>query len=158
MRPNRQAGWVVVGVLLGAGCSSPPPAPAMPAASAPGRPAPAPFRSGLVVETLRAGTGTAAQVGDTVKVHYVGTLMDGRKFESSRDRGEPYAFQLGRGAVLAGWDQGVTGMKVGEVRRLTVPPSLGYGASAVGSIPSNATLVFELELVEATRDAGAVRR
>ena len=101
----------------------------------------------LVIEDLVVGTGATAAVGDTVNVHYVGTLTNGTKFDSSYDRGQTYAFQIGAGRVIAGWDQGVPGMKVGGKRRLTIPPSLGYGNQAVGSIPANSTLVFEIELV-----------
>ena len=102
----------------------------------------------LVVEDLVVGTGAEAASGQKVRVHYTGWLTDGKKFDSSIDRGQPFAFQLGRGQVIKGWDQGVAGMKVGGVRKLTIPPSLGYGASgAGGAIPPNATLVFEVELL-----------
>ncbi len=102
----------------------------------------------LVVEDLVVGTGATAVVGDTVTVHYVGTLTNGTKFDSSYDRGTPLPpFRLGTGAVIPGFDQGVTGMKIGGKRRLTIPPSLGYGNQAVGSIPPNSTLIFEVELI-----------
>ena len=101
----------------------------------------------LVIEDLVVGTGATAAVGDTVNVHYVGTLTNGTKFDSSYDRGQTFAFQIGAGRVSAGWDQGVPGMKVGGKRRLTIPPSLAYGNQAVGSIPPNSTLVFDVELV-----------
>jgi FKBP-type peptidyl-prolyl cis-trans isomerase FkpA len=101
----------------------------------------------LVIEDLVVGTGATAAVGDTVNVHYVGTLTNGTKFDSSYDRGQTFAFRIGAGQVIAGWDQGVPGMKVGGKRRLTIPPSLAYGNQAVGSIPANSTLVFEVELV-----------
>jgi FKBP-type peptidyl-prolyl cis-trans isomerase len=101
----------------------------------------------LVIEDLVVGTGATAAVGDTVNVHYVGTLTNGTKFDSSYDRGAPYTFQIGAGRVIAGWEQGVPGMKVGGKRRLTIPPSLAYGNQAVGSIPPNSTLVFDIELV-----------
>jgi FKBP-type peptidyl-prolyl cis-trans isomerase len=105
--------------------------------------------TGLTIEDLRVGTGAEAKAGDTVTVHYVGTLPDGAKFDSSRDRGTPFEFKLGAGQVLKGWDEGVVGMKIGGLRRLTIPPRLGYGArGAAGVIPSNATLVFEVELLE----------
>lgn len=150
-RKTAALGAVGMGVLLGVGCNKPTPEAPAPAATAAAKPPSPPVPRDLVVEVLRQGAGAQAQAGDAVKVHYVGTFVDGRKFESSRDRGEPYGFTLGRGAVMAGWDRGIDGMKVGEVRKLTVPPSLGYGASAVGTIPPNATLVFEVELVDVKR-------
>jgi FKBP-type peptidyl-prolyl cis-trans isomerase len=101
----------------------------------------------LVIEDLVVGTGATAAAGDLVTVNYVGTLTNGTKFDSSYDRGQPYTFRIGAGQVIAGWDQGVPGMKVGGKRRLTIPPSLGYGNQANGSIPANSTLVFEIELV-----------
>jgi FKBP-type peptidyl-prolyl cis-trans isomerase len=101
----------------------------------------------LVVEDLVVGTGATAASGDTVTVHYLGTLTNGTKFDSSYDRGTPYSFRLGTGAVIPGFDQGVTGMKVGGKRRLTIPPSLAYGSTGSGQIPPNATIVFEVELV-----------
>jgi FKBP-type peptidyl-prolyl cis-trans isomerase len=101
----------------------------------------------LVVEDLTVGTGATAAAGDTVTVHYVGTLLDGTKFDSSYDRNQPFAFRVGAGEVIAGWDQGVPGMKVGGKRKLTIPPSLGYGSQPVGSIPANSTLLFEIALV-----------
>jgi FKBP-type peptidyl-prolyl cis-trans isomerase len=104
--------------------------------------------SGLMIEDLAVGDGAAAKSGDHVTVHYTGWLTDGRKFDSSVDRRDPFAFALGRGNVIAGWDEGVEGMKVGGKRKLTIPPSLGYGAyGAGGVIPPNATLVFEVELL-----------
>ena len=105
--------------------------------------------NGLVVETLTAGDGAEATTGKRVSVHYVGTLTDGTKFDSSRDRGQPFQFVLGAGQVIKGWDQGVAGMKVGEVRKLTIPPELGYGSRGAGGvIPPNATLIFEVELID----------
>ncbi len=101
----------------------------------------------LVIEDLVIGTGATAAVGDAVTVNYVGTLTNGTKFDSSYDRGQPYAFRIGAGQVIAGWDQGVPGMKVGGKRRLTIPPSLAYGNQAYGPIPANSTLVFEIELL-----------
>ena len=104
------------------------------------------------IETLTEGRGEAASDGDTLAVHYTGTLLDGKKFDSSRDRGEPFTVTLGQRRVIAGWEQGLLGMKVGETRRLTIPPELGYGSrGAGGAIPPNATLVFEVELLEVRR-------
>jgi FKBP-type peptidyl-prolyl cis-trans isomerase len=102
---------------------------------------------GLIIEDVKAGTGAEAVAGKTVSVHYVGTFKDGKKFDSSRDRGTPFEFPLGAGRVIAGWDQGVAGMKVGGVRKLTVPPELGYGPNDYGPIPGNSTLLFEVELL-----------
>ena len=101
----------------------------------------------LVVQDLVVGTGATAATGDLVTVNYVGTLTNGTKFDSSYDRNQPYTFRLGAGAVIAGWDQGVVGMKVGGKRRLTIPPSLGYGSQPNGPIPANSTLIFEIELL-----------
>ena len=104
----------------------------------------------LEIKVLKEGTGDQeAKQGDFVKVHYTGTLEDGTKFDSSVDRGEPFEFTLGVGQVIQGWDQGVSGMKIGEKRKLTIPPNLGYGANGVpGAIPPNAVLIFEVELLE----------
>ena len=93
------------------------------------------------------GTGAEATSGSNVSVNYLGTLTDGTKFDSSYDRNKPFEFKLGAGQVIAGWDQGVQGMKVGGKRKLVIPASLGYGAQSVGSIPANSTLVFEVELL-----------
>jgi len=104
----------------------------------------------LQIEDIEVGSGAEATgSGQTVTVHYTGWLTDGTKFDSSVDRGNPFQFPLGVGMVIKGWDQGVAGMKVGGKRKLTIPPDLGYGASGAGGvIPPNATLVFEVELLE----------
>jgi FKBP-type peptidyl-prolyl cis-trans isomerase len=103
---------------------------------------------GLKIENDVPGTGAEAVAGKTVSVHYVGTLLDGTKFDSSRDRGEPFEFTLGAGQVIKGWDQGIAGMKVGGKRKLVIPPELGYGANGAGGvIPPNATLLFDVELM-----------
>ena len=103
---------------------------------------------GMKVEILQQGTGAAAKSGDKVTVNYVGTLQDGTKFDSSIDRGTPFQFTLGQNSVIQGWELGVTGMKIGEKRKLTIPPELAYGAQGVGStIPPNATLTFEVDLL-----------
>ncbi len=102
----------------------------------------------LKIEDVVVGTGAEAQKGKQVSVHYTGWLTNGTKFDSSKDRGQPFQFALGRGQVIQGWDDGVAGMKVGGKRKLTIPPELGYGpAGAGGVIPPNATLVFEVELL-----------
>lgn len=100
------------------------------------------------IESLKAGSGAVPKVGDNVSVHYTGWLPDGKKFDSSVDRGEPFTFTLGEGEVIAGWDLGVATMKIGDKVRLTLPPELAYGASGYpGAIPPNATLIFEVELL-----------
>lgn len=101
----------------------------------------------LKIEDLKKGTGEEATNGKTVSVHYTGWLTDGKKFDSSLDRGQPFDFKLGTGQVIPGWDKGVAGMKVGGKRKLTVPPDMGYGPNGMGPIPPNATLVFEVELL-----------
>jgi FKBP-type peptidyl-prolyl cis-trans isomerase FkpA len=105
--------------------------------------------TGLRYEDMTQGSGPMAAPGNAVSVHYTGWLPDGTKFDSSRDGGEPFEFALGQGNVIPGWDEGVAGMKVGGSRKLVIPPDLGYGeAGAGGVIPPNATLVFEVELLE----------
>ncbi len=105
--------------------------------------------SGLKYEDIVIGTGTAPKVGSRVSVHYTGWLEDGTKFDSSKDRGSPFTFVLGQGAVIRGWDEGVASMKVGGKRKLIIPPELGYGENGVGNvIPPNATLIFEVELLK----------
>lgn len=104
--------------------------------------------SGLKYDDTVVGTGATATKGQTVSVHYTGWLIDGDKFDSSKDRNDPFQFLLGTGRVIRGWDEGVQGMKVGGTRRLTIPPQLGYGAQGAGGvIPPNATLIFEVELL-----------
>jgi FKBP-type peptidyl-prolyl cis-trans isomerase len=104
--------------------------------------------SGLTIEELVVGSGAAAAAGQNVSVHYTGWLTNGTKFDSSKDRGDPFVFPLGRGHVIKGWDEGVAGMKVGGKRKLTIPSALGYGSRGAGGvIPPNATLVFEVELL-----------
>jgi FKBP-type peptidyl-prolyl cis-trans isomerase len=105
--------------------------------------------SGLKIEDKVCGDGDVAEAGQLVTVHYVGTLEDGTQFDSSRDRGQPFEFQLGAGMVIPGWDEGVEGMAVGGQRTLTIPPELGYGAEGAGEvIPPDSTLIFEIELLE----------
>ncbi|MFL5321121.1 MAG: FKBP-type peptidyl-prolyl cis-trans isomerase [Myxococcaceae bacterium] len=103
----------------------------------------------LQIDDIKVGTGAEAVSGKSVTVHYTGTLTNGKKFDSSKDHGEPFTFKLGAGMVIQGWDQGVAGMKVGGVRKLTVPPEMGYGARGFPPvIPGNSTLVFEVELLK----------
>ena len=104
--------------------------------------------SGLKYVELKEGTGATPQPGQTVEVHYVGTLKDGTKFDSSRDRGQPFSFKIGAGQVIKGWDEGLSTMKVGGRRQLIIPPELGYGSRGAGGvIPPNATLLFDVELL-----------
>jgi FKBP-type peptidyl-prolyl cis-trans isomerase len=110
---------------------------------------------GLTARVLEEGSGTEVRPGDTAVVHYTGWLHDpqaagarGAKFDSSVDRGQPFEFTIGAGQVIRGWDEGVRGMQVGEVRELTIAPHLGYGARGIGPIPPNSTLVFEVELLD----------
>jgi FKBP-type peptidyl-prolyl cis-trans isomerase len=130
----------------------PPQASIVPAGKQPEAPKPAeppPSNEKLESKDLVVGKGAEAKTGDNVKVHYVGTLTDGKEFDSSKKHNQPFEFELGAGRVIKGWDQGVAGMKVGGKRKLTVPPSLGYGARGFPPvIPPNSTLIFEVELLE----------
>ncbi|MEN8710895.1 MAG: FKBP-type peptidyl-prolyl cis-trans isomerase [Arenicellales bacterium] len=104
--------------------------------------------SGLKYEDITEGDGDTAAPGQLVTVHYTGWLTNGNKFDSSKDRNDPFRFKLGGGQVIRGWDEGVAGMKIGGTRKLTIPANLGYGAQGAGGvIPPNATLVFEVELL-----------
>lgn len=105
--------------------------------------------SGLKFDDTTEGSGATAEAGQTVSVHYTGWLENGTKFDSSKDRNDPFQFRLGAGQVIAGWDEGVAGMKIGGSRKLTLPSHLGYGAHGAGGvIPPNATLIFEVELLD----------
>lgn len=106
--------------------------------------------SGLIYLNTRKGTGVQAKAGDTVSVHYTGTLTDGTKFDSSRDRGEPIEFALGQGRVIKGWDEGIAKMRVGDQAILVIPSAIGYGSRGAGGgqIPPDATLIFIVELVD----------
>jgi FKBP-type peptidyl-prolyl cis-trans isomerase len=107
---------------------------------------------GLEYWDIKAGTGDEAKPGKQVRVHYTGWLKSGKKFDSSVDRGQPFAFSLGAGRVIKGWDEGVAGMKVGGKRQLRIPPELGYGSRGAGGlIPPNATLVFDVELLDVSK-------
>src|SRR2546421_10041723 len=101
------------------------------------------------IKELKTGTGPAAKAGDNVSVHYTGTLTDGTKFDSSRDRGQPLDFEIGTPRIIKGWNEGIKGMKVGGRRKLTIPPDMGYGAEEApgGKIPPNSTLIFDVELM-----------
>ncbi len=121
------------------------PQPSAPPPPAPSTPPPGP---GLGIQDIVVGKGPACKSGDSVSVHYVGTLADGKEFDSSRKRNQPFPFTLGQGRVIKGWDQGVVGMKVGGKRKLTIPPAYGYGERGMPPvIPPNSTLFFEVELL-----------
>ncbi|MCS6899056.1 MAG: FKBP-type peptidyl-prolyl cis-trans isomerase [Myxococcales bacterium] len=110
---------------------------------------PPPAKDEFKIEDITLGTGAEAKEGSTVKVHYTGTLKNGTKFDSSRDKNEPFEFTIGKGMVIKGWDQGVVGMKVGGKRKLTIPHELGYGErGSPPKIPGKATLLFDIELLE----------
>lgn len=104
--------------------------------------------TGLEIYDMQVGTGVEAVAGKKVTAHYIGTLTDGTKFDSSLDRGQPFEFTLGTGAVIKGWDVGIAGMKVGGTRTLVIAPEFGYGAQAIGSIPANSTLIFQVQLLD----------
>lgn len=102
----------------------------------------------MVIEDVKIGVGEEVKEGDTVRVHYVGTLQDGLEFDNSHKRGQPFEFTVGAGRVIKGWEEGLVGMKVGGERILVIPPELAYGKNGIGPIPGNATLVFKIELIE----------
>lgn len=104
--------------------------------------------SGLKYVELAPGDGATPNQGQTVTVHYTGTLEDGSKFDSSRDRNQPFSFRIGAGQVIKGWDEGLSTMKVGGRRQLVIPPELGYGSRGIGPIPPNSTLIFDVELLK----------
>ena len=146
---------LIAGVLKARTGDTPPPVTTQAATSPPAVPAQS-SNQGLKMTDVKQGTGAEAVTGKTVVVHYTGWLYDesapenkGKKFDSSRDRGDPFDFPLGAGHVIKGWDQGVAGMKVGGQRTLVIPPEMGYGARGAGGvIPPNATLVFDVELLD----------
>jgi FKBP-type peptidyl-prolyl cis-trans isomerase len=166
-----QCSWLVCALFLLAGCgsgdhdteeSAPVTEPTTSAAnSSPATSAPVEIEPGLTMRVLNEGSGETARAGQTAVVHYTGWLYDaaapdhrGQKFDSSLDRGQHFEFPLGAGAVIAGWDRGVAGMQVGEVRELTIAPELAYGERGAGSaIPPGATLVFEVELADVVGEA-----
>ena len=134
---------LIVAGLLVVACSQPPPA----GGAGGGQEVTTP--SGLKYTDLVVGSGAEPRPGQTAVVHYTGWLLDGTKFDSSKDRGQPFSFPLGQGRVIRGWDEGVATMRVGGTRRLTIPPELGYGARGAGGvIPPNAALAFEVELLD----------
>lgn len=133
---------------LAPACSRSPDEPTSGFKPAEGTPLP-PGPTKLEIDDVKVGSGREAKTGDTVHVQYTGTLMNGKKFDSSYDHGgDPFKFTIGKGEVIKGWDQGVAGMKIGEMRKLTIPPDLAYGARGFPPvIPPNSTLVFEVELL-----------
>jgi FKBP-type peptidyl-prolyl cis-trans isomerase len=116
-------------------------------------PTPVQQQSGVIIEDVLVGQGEAAQPGDTLVVDYTGTLSNGQVFDSSKDKNAPFTLVLGQGMVIRGWDEGLVGMKEGGVRRLTISPEFGYGNRAIGPIPPNSTLIFEVELRDVTKTA-----
>jgi FKBP-type peptidyl-prolyl cis-trans isomerase len=134
---------VLIAALLAlAGCKKPSSTPLTTPA------APTVLPDGLSYQLLATGSGDEARSGDKISVHYIGRLENGTVFDSSRDRGEPFTFRLGKGLVITGWDEGLVGMREGEQRRLIIPPALGYGSSDKGKIPANSTLTFDVEMVD----------
>jgi FKBP-type peptidyl-prolyl cis-trans isomerase len=136
---------------IGATATIVPPAQPAPTNAVPTPPAEPPMQTiegGLRYQDLRVGDGAIAETGMTAVVHYTGRFTDGRKFDSSHDRGEPYPVRIGAGTVIRGWDLGLVGMRVGGLRKLICPPEYAYGAEGREGIPPNATLIFELELVD----------
>ena len=109
--------------------------------------------TGVVIEEIFVGEGSLAESGDTLTVHYKGTLSDGKVFDSSLDRGVPFIFTLGTGEVIRGWEEGFSGMRVGGKRLLIIAPDYGYGAQGVGTIPPNSTLIFEIELSDVKKSS-----
>jgi FKBP-type peptidyl-prolyl cis-trans isomerase len=134
---------VLASLAVLVGCSS-----GAPAASSSQGGKPVTTSDGLQYTDDQVGTGAVAEPGKNVSVHYTGWLMNGTKFDSSRDRGQPFNFPLGAGRVIKGWDEGVAGMRVGGKRTLIIPPDLAYGSRATGPIPPNSTLKFEVELLD----------
>jgi FKBP-type peptidyl-prolyl cis-trans isomerase len=137
--------FAMLGIISGCGNSKKPDAAGPMTVAGP----PTTTSSGLQYWDVAAGSGATAVPGSMVKVHYTGWLASGEKFDSSRDRNEPFSFPLGAGQVIKGWDEGVAGMKVGGKRQLRIPPELGYGPRGAGGvIPPNATLIFDVELID----------
>jgi FKBP-type peptidyl-prolyl cis-trans isomerase len=155
---RKPAAVVAFAVLLFTACGEEEPATTTPAAPEAPECNQEPFETedGVVIEDVECGDGAVAEDGMLLTVHYVGTLEDGTKFDSSRDRNEPFPFVLGVTSLIPGWELGMEGMKVGGVRKLTIPPELAYGEQgASGVIPPNATIHFEIELLEVSEPSPA---